>query len=130
MHLDFDNPVPLAGLAAPALNIEAKAARPVSPRLGLWQGGEPFADWREGAGICGRVRARRAPDRALVDVDDLVEIFKPGDRVARGGGLPRTIEPHAGGFEQGFDHQGGFAAAGDAGDTHKPPQREFNMHVP
>ncbi len=76
VHLDLDDTVALAGLAAPALDVEAEPPRLVAARLGFGQAGEPVADRGEGAGIGGGVRARRAPDRALVDVDDLVEMLE------------------------------------------------------
>ena len=44
VHLDLDHAVALAGLAAPALDVEREAARPVAARLGLRQAGEPVAD--------------------------------------------------------------------------------------
>ena len=40
VHLDLDQPVALAGLAAAALDVEAEPARPVAARLGLGQPGE------------------------------------------------------------------------------------------
>jgi hypothetical protein len=42
--------------------------------------GKQLADGREQAGVGGRVAARRAADRALVDVDDLVERSRPSMR--------------------------------------------------
>ena len=76
VHLDLDDAVALAGLAAPALDVEGEAAGLVAARLGLGQAGEPVADRREGAGVGGGVGARRAADRRLVDVDDLVEMLE------------------------------------------------------
>ena len=87
VHLDLDDAVALAGLAAAALDVEREAAGLVAARLGLGQAGEPFADRREGAGIGRRVGARRAADRRLVDVDDLVEVLEALDAVVRGRGL-------------------------------------------
>ena len=84
VHLDLDDAVALAGLAAAALDVEGEAAGLVAARLGLRQAGEPVADRREGAGIGGRVGARRAADRRLVDVDDLVEEFEALDAVVLG----------------------------------------------
>jgi hypothetical protein len=84
VHLDLDDAVALALLAAAALDVEREAARAVAARLGFRQAGEPFAQRREGAGIGRRVGARRAADRRLVDVDDLVEEFEPGQVVVRG----------------------------------------------
>jgi hypothetical protein len=75
VHLDLDDAVALADLAAAALDVEAEPARPVAARLGLRQAREPVADRGEGAGVGGRVRARRAADRRLVDVDHLVDVL-------------------------------------------------------
>ncbi len=84
VHLDLDDAVALAGLAAAALDVEGEAAGLVAARLGLRQAGEPVADRGEGAGIGRRVRARRAADRRLVDVDDLVEELEALDAVVLG----------------------------------------------
>src|SRR6476659_4039776 len=81
VHLDLDHAVALASLAAPTLDVEGEAAWLVAAHLGLRQLGEPFADRRKGAGIGRGVRARRAPDRRLVDLDDLVEMLEALDRV-------------------------------------------------
>src|SRR5580692_4232562 len=69
MHFDLDHAIALAGLAAPALDIEAEAPGGIAARLGFRQFGEPVADGRESAGIGGGIRARRTPDRRLVYVD-------------------------------------------------------------
>jgi hypothetical protein len=47
VHLDLDDAVALAGLAAPALDVEREAARLVAARLRLGQPREPVADRRE-----------------------------------------------------------------------------------
>src|SRR5690606_34990649 len=74
VHLDLDDAVALTGLAAAALDVEAEAAGTIAARLGLGEARMPVADRPEGAGVGGRVRARGAADRRLVDVDDLVEM--------------------------------------------------------
>ena len=51
VHLDLDDAVALAGLAAAALDVEREAAGAVAARLGFRQAGEPVADRREGAGV-------------------------------------------------------------------------------
>src|SRR5512138_1546882 len=60
VHLDLDDAIALAGLAAPALHVEGEAAGLVAARLRFRQSGEPVADRREGAGIGRGVGARRA----------------------------------------------------------------------
>src|SRR5690606_33675485 len=92
VHLDLDDAVALARLAAAALDVEREAAGAVAARLGLGQAGEPVADRREGAGIGRRVGARRAADRRLVDVDDLVEQLHPLDPVVLGRVLAGAVE--------------------------------------
>src|SRR5262249_56970249 len=92
VHLNLDDAVALAGLAAPALDVEGEAAWLIAARLGLGQLGEPFADRGEGAGIGRRVGARRAPDRRLVGGDDLVEMLEPLDGVVLAGMLARPDE--------------------------------------
>src|ERR1700739_2967443 len=76
VHLDLDDAISLAGLAAPALDIEGEPARLIAACLGLRKPREPFADRREGAGVGRGIRARRAADRRLIDVNHLVEIFE------------------------------------------------------
>src|SRR5688572_18456311 len=44
VHLDLDDAVALAGLAAAALDVEGEAAGLVAARFGLGQAGEPLAD--------------------------------------------------------------------------------------
>ena len=51
------------------------------PRTLASASGEQLADVVEHAGVRGRVRARRATDRRLVDVDDLVELLDALDRL-------------------------------------------------
>jgi len=48
---------------------------------------------REEIGVRGRVRARRAANRALVDVDDLVEDVDPVDARVITGLRPHLVEP-------------------------------------
>src|SRR5690606_35608262 len=84
VHFYLDDAVALAGLAAAALDVEGEAAGLVAAGFRLRQAGEPVADRREGAGIGGGVGARRAADRRLVDVDDLVQKFEALDAVVVG----------------------------------------------
>src|SRR3546814_21100673 len=85
MHFDLDHAIALAGLAAPALDVETEAPRVVAARAGLGHAGEQLADGREQPGVGGRVAARRAADGALVDADDFVEVFQAADRRVRRG---------------------------------------------
>ena len=79
VHLDLDRAVAGAVLAAPALDVEGEPALLVAADLGLGGLAEQLADVVEHAGVGGRVRPRRAPDRRLVDADDLVELLDAAD---------------------------------------------------
>ena len=76
VHLDLHETVALARLAPSALHVEREAPRSVAANLRLGQLGEELADRREQAGVRRRIRARRAADRTLVDVDDLVDVLE------------------------------------------------------
>ena len=129
VHLDLDDAIALAGFAAAALDVEREAAGLVAARLGFRQAGEPVADRREGAGVGGGVGARGAADRRLVDVDDLVDEFEALDAVMLGRMLARAHDAARGGGEQGFDEEGGLAAAGNAGDGGEAAERDFGGDV-
>jgi uncharacterized protein YyaL (SSP411 family) len=66
---------------------------------------EPVADRRERAGVCGGVGARRAPDRRLVDVDDLVDVLEAVQRVVLARMLARAGEPPRHGLVERLDHE-------------------------
>ncbi len=83
VHLDLDLAVAAAHLAAPALDVEAEPPRLVAARPRLLGAREQVADLVEHARVGGRVGARRAADRRLVDVDDLVDLVEPGDPLVR-----------------------------------------------
>ena len=90
VHLDLAHAVALARLAAAALHVEGEAAGLVAvhPRFGQLR--EEAADLVEDLDVGDRVAARRAPDRALVDVDHLVELLEPRD--ASGACPMRAVE--------------------------------------
>lgn len=71
----------LACLAAATGHIEGEPAGLESPHLGVRSVGEQVADVVEHARECGRIRSRRTSDRALVDLDELVDVLHALDRV-------------------------------------------------
>ena len=81
IHLQPIGAVALARLAAAARLVEAEAARLVAANLRLGQLGEQSADLVEDLDVRRRVRARRAADRRLVDVDDLVDVLRAVDAI-------------------------------------------------
>ena len=122
VHFDLDDPVTLAGLAAPTFDVKGKTAGFVPARLGLGQASEPIADRSECARIGRRIGSRRAPNGALINVDDLVEMLQPFDRLTWRRRLPRTIQVHRRGFEQRLNRQGRFAPPRNARHTNKLAQ--------
>ena len=62
VHFHLDHAVALASLAAPALDVEGEAPRPVGTRTGFGQPGKEIADRRHHAGIGRRIGTRRSAD--------------------------------------------------------------------
>src|SRR5262249_18700715 len=129
VHLDLDDAVALARLAAPALDVEREAAGLVAARLGLGQAGEPFADRGERARIGGRVGARRAADGRLVDVDDLVDVLQALDRVVRGRRFRRAVQPPRDRAIERVDQQRRLAATRYAGDAGEQAERDLGRDL-
>ena len=92
VHLDLDDAVAAAGLAASALHIEAEPALAIASDLRLGKVREQIAYMSEHTGIRRRVRSRRPSDRRLVDVDDLVYILDARDGLVLSGFLLRSVD--------------------------------------
>src|SRR4029453_19257952 len=75
VHLDLDQPVALARFATPALHIERESSRTIAALARFLHLREQLANRREETCVGRGIRARRAPDRALVDADHLVEVL-------------------------------------------------------
>ena len=88
VHFDFQQPVPVAGLATAALDVEAEAAGFVAPELGIVGGAEQGPNQVKGPGIGSRIGPGRPANGALVDVDDLVDVLEPQNLVVGQGTLP------------------------------------------
>ncbi|GJD71291.1 hypothetical protein MMMDOFMJ_4246 [Methylobacterium gnaphalii] len=129
VHLDLDDAIAGAGLAAAALHVEGEAPRLVASGLGLGQSREPVADRCEGAGIGRRVRARRAPDRRLVDVDHLVEKLQSLDALVRGRMLQCAVQLLRCSLVERIDDEGRLAAARDPGDAGEGAKRDRDVDV-
>ena len=79
LHFDSQFALSLAGFTAPAVHVERETPGLVAAHFAFGQFGIQFADLIEQACVRAGVRARRAPDRRLVNVDDLVEMLDPFD---------------------------------------------------
>ena len=129
VHLDLHEAVALTRLAAAALHVEREASRPIAANLRLGQLGEELANRREESGVRRRIRARRATDRTLVDVDDLVDVLEARDARVRAGNHARAIEmPRQRAMQNVFD-QRRLARAGHAGDRDEQSERNLDVEV-
>ncbi len=82
---------------------------------------------REEVGVRRRVRARRAPDRALVDLDDLVEAVDPLDALVVARLRPHAVQPVRERLVEDLVHERRLARARDAGDGDEPPHGEVDV---
>src|SRR5580658_5587444 len=74
IHFDTAQAIALAGFAAAAFDVEAEAAGAIAAFARFGKHGEQFADGREDAGVGGGVRARRAADGGLIDLDNFIDL--------------------------------------------------------
>ncbi len=127
VHLDLDLAVAAADLAAPALHVEGEAAGLVAAGAGLLGAREEVADLVEQADVGGRVRPRRAADRRLVDVDDLVDLVEPGDAPVGSRALLGAVQAVGHRLVEHLVHQRRLARPGDPGDGAERAER--HLHV-
>ena len=129
MHFDGERSVAAAGFAPPALDIEGEPPLSVAARLCLRRGGKNRPNIVEKPDIRRRVGARIAPDGRLVDLDDLVDIFRP-DYLAVLAGLQR--KPAELSRKRVIKHRiykRGFTRSGNAGNAYQPPERNGNVDI-
>ena len=119
MHFHADNAIAFAGLAAPALDVEAEATGIVASGPGFTGGGKQFPNRGEQSGVGGRVAARRTPDGALVDGNHLVQCFQPQNLLMGSRALGAAHQCPRAGRIQGVVDKGGFARTTDPGDAGK-----------
>ena len=73
------------------------------------------------------LRARRPPDRRLVDGDHLVEMFQAVDPPMGAGIAEAGVQIAPQGLDQDVAHQRALARAGNAGDAHEHAQRNLDV---
>ena len=129
MHLDLDNTVAAARLAASALDVEAETALAVTLGLGVRGGGEQVPDQVEHARVGGRVGPGGAPDGGLVDGDDLVQLFHALDALVPAGNGSGPVQLPGQGLVENLVNQRTLAGAGNAGDAGHHAQREVHVNV-
>ena len=116
IHHDAFLAVALAGFAASALDVKAEAAGLVTARARFGQHRKQIADMREDLSIGRWIRARRAADGGLIDLDHFIDQIEPVDGCVRAGLRMRIVDVLGGSAIQNIVHQRRFAAARNAGD--------------
>jgi hypothetical protein len=107
-----------------------KLKRPaVAADLGGGQAGEEVADVIEHAGVGGRVAARRAANRRLVDDDDLVEVLEALEGAVGARALFGAEELPEQRAAQNIVHERALARAADAGDARERAERDAGIDV-
>ena len=129
VHFDFEQAVTRAGLTAAALDIEGKTACVVAARLCVRRFGKQVADIVEHTRIGRRIGTRRASDRRLVNVDDLVEILNADEFVMRTGSSLRAVQLRCQLFVQDFIDERGLARTRNAGHTGERTERNREIRV-
>ena len=130
VHLDLDLAVAAADLAAAALDVEGEAAGLVAARPRLLRLGEQLADLVEEPDVGRRVGARRAPDRRLVDRDDLVELLEAGDALVRARAQLGAVQPVRHRLVEHLVDQRRLARARHAGHAREDAERDLDVDAP
>src|SRR6185437_8531341 len=125
VHLDFHQTVAFARLATTTLHVEGEAPRPVSADLRLWKLREELAHRGEQTHVRRGVGPRRASDRTLIDVDDLVDVFQSGNTLVLPRYYARTIEVTRERAVKNVFHERRLARSGYA--RHRDEVAEWNV---
>src|ERR1039458_2776151 len=129
VHLDLDQAVALAFLAATAFDVEAEAPRAVAANLGRGQAREEVPDMVEHAGIGRWVAARGAANGRLINDDHLVEILEALEGTVQARALFGAEElPHQCPAQY-VVHERALAGAADAGDAGERAERNAGVDV-
>ncbi len=129
MHFDLNDAVAAAGLAAAALNVKTETSLLVAAGLGIRCPRKQIADHVKDTGVRRRIRARCAPDRRLIDVDDLVELVHSVDAVVCARYRAGVIELPGKCLVENFVHERALARPGHARDDRHDAQREAHIDV-
>ena len=129
VHLDLDGAIALACLAAPTLDIEGEAAGLVAANLGLLGFGKKVTDLVKDARIGCWVGTRGAANRALVNLDQLIQVLHALDALGPAGDLAGAVELIGQSLSQNLIDHGGFTRTGNAGNTRQHSQRDFDVYA-
>ncbi len=129
VHLDLHEAVARARLTPATLRVEREAAWAVAARARVRRGREQVADVVEEVRIRCRVGRRHAPDRTLVDGDDLIEVLQPLDGAELAGAHARVIETGRQLLVDDLIDEAGLAGAGHAGHARECAERDLHVDI-
>ena len=129
IHFQAIRAVPFASLAAAAGDVEAEPARLVTAGFRFRQFREQIANIVGQFDVGGRIGARRAADRRLIDGDQFVEMLQPLDAIVNAGIADAAVEIAVQRFGQNVVHQRTFSRSADAGDANECAQRDFDGDI-
>ena len=115
IHFDATLAVALASLASSTLHVETKTSGLVTAFAGFGQHRIQFPDRSEDSRISGGIRARRAADGCLIDLNHLVDMLDAGNRAMRARFFHGAVQILRQRTIQNVIDQRGFSGAGDAG---------------
>ena len=129
VHFNRQDAAAFAGFAASALDIEAEPPGAVAAHFGILCVGKQRADVAKHACVGGRVGARRAANRRLVDADDLIDPLHALDLLTLAGAAACTVQGGSQRFVQNFVDKRRLAGAGHAGNADQLAEREVYGNV-
>ncbi len=124
-HLDTDAPLTLALGAAAGARVEGEAVDGEAARARLGRPREQLAERVEHPDVGRRHRARRAPDRRLIDLGRARDALDALDQDGPG------LAPHRGEHraEEDVAHERGLPGARDAAHGDEGPERHAEVHA-
>ena len=129
MHLDLNLSVALACFAATAAHVKGETSRRVAARLRLRRTRKQRAKIIPQANVRSRVGTRRAANRRLVDIDNLIDTLDALDFLIRTHRARRTVNGIRKGRCDGVGNQGALTRSRHAGNNRKRTKLDLGGNV-
>ena len=129
MHLDFDLPIALAGFATASADVEAESPGTVSVRFAFLRAREQRADIVPQPDIGCGIASGGSSDRALIDVDHLIDVLDAGDLTIGARAPMRMVDAIRQRRSERVGDQRAFAASGNARDDRKRAEGDGERDV-
>ena len=92
MHLDLDDSISAAGLTSSSFDVKTESSFFIASCFCIWCCREQIPDQVKYSGIGCRIGSRSPPDRRLVDIDHLVQLFQSLDAFVSARNGPCTVQ--------------------------------------